>query len=106
MPVTPTTRACLRSNAIPSIRSTRGRRAAGALREVLVDALPAFVGGGVADLAQLEGDAVGVAEVRPAPARQHSFVDDVDVAEEAHAASLELALARVDVVHEQRDVMR
>ena len=103
MPVTPTTRAR---------RGAGSRHAAsfgapdGLLGEVRRDARATRVRSGVGDLDELEGDAVRVVEVDPAPPGEHALVDHVGGGEELDARRLEIGLDRVDVVDAERDVHR
>ena len=70
----------------------RGRRGVPLLLEV------------VGDLDELEGEAVGIAEVHPPPPGQRSLVDDVDVGVELHALGLQLGLARPHVLDAEAHV--
>src|SRR5581483_9034279 len=56
----------------------------------------------VSDLDELERVAVGIGEVHPSPPGEHTFIDDVDRAEELDALGLELRLRRLDVVDVKR----
>src|SRR4051794_1160511 len=58
----------------------------------------------VRDLHELERVPIGILEVDPPPAGEHTFVDGVHRAVEADAPPLELGLLRFDVVDEEGDM--